>query len=700
MKRLLFFLQVLLSVLFCASAWGKVNDGLLYEEVTIEGVTYVYKINTSSAYFSPQYAQFDDIGHLATLIGIKGNVPDSLVIPDSLGHYPVDHVSLSSDYTSSSCANVVRHVEFPCYCRLIQGGFCNWSNLESVTLDANLQLLDNAFVGCGNIKRVTCLAVEPPKTVWKNYIQTAPFDSWVFVPFDSVVFANATLSVRPKCKNAYSLSAGWSSFQNLVEMEGPEFCDGELRYGTLNGFRFVYTVLSAAERTCVFGRQVEYNDESPFYYFGPNSFGGPDPHLDPWFAFNDKNANSLRGTLVIPREIDGLKVTELGTGCLYLCRYIDSIYIPETVEKIGDLVLWQDEELKSLRIPASVKYIGKRFTHNPINSLTVDPANPFYDSRDNCNALIHTATNTLLAAAQHNASIPEGVEAIEDYALKWCDIGPDLNLPTSVSKVGVGAFYGTKFVNVHLSQSLSEIDFLFSNCLRLKNVSFDDDVNTIGKALFSGCNYLNNVILPPSLERIDSAAFEYCCSLNDISFPASLSYLGDRAFFTTGLKVIEMPDCALSVGKRVFSGLAWPYRIIILPEHYDGFGERMFDRVAGDSFVFDYSEKFNLSTLRENYIFSKIENPHDIPFYTFYHDSDIKLYIPKGTKGLYENATGWNWFRYMLEYDVNVLNDVLAADASSPVSIYNTGGVKLDALNKGLNIVKLKSGKSSVVFNR
>ena len=67
-------------------------------------------------------------------------------------------------------------------------------------------------------------------------------------------------------------------------------------------------------------------------------------------------------------------------------------------------------ELKSINIPASVTEIGlSPFAGcSSLETIIVDAKNKVYDSRDNCNAIIETASNTLIQGCP-NTTIPNTV---------------------------------------------------------------------------------------------------------------------------------------------------------------------------------------------------------------------------------------------------------------------------------------------------
>ncbi|MBQ6209968.1 MAG: leucine-rich repeat protein, partial [Prevotella sp.] len=64
-----------------------------------------------------------------------------------------------------------------------------------------------------------------------------------------------------------------------------------------------------------------------------------------------------------------------------------------------------------------------------------------YDSRNNCNAIIETSTNTLISGCK-NTSIPNSVTTIGDGAFHGCSGLTSITIPNSVTTIGDGAFHG------------------------------------------------------------------------------------------------------------------------------------------------------------------------------------------------------------------------------------------------------------------
>ena len=74
-----------------------------------------------------------------------------------------------------------------------------------------------------------------------------------------------------------------------------------------------------------------------------------------------------------------------------------------------------------------------------LTSIVVQEGNTKYDSRNGCNAIIETSTNTLIAGCR-NTVIPESVTSIGKNAFYGCSGLTSVTIPNSVTSIGKSAF--------------------------------------------------------------------------------------------------------------------------------------------------------------------------------------------------------------------------------------------------------------------
>ncbi len=137
----------------------------------------------------------------------------------------------------------------------------------------------------------------------------------------------------------------------------------------------------------------------------------------------------------------------------------DSITYPNGYDS-ADPFFCNCDNLKTIYIGAAFSYDGKMPLGYTLGTggfeilqggvdyetISVSPENLEYDSRNNCNAIIETATNTLLLGCK-NTIIPESVTAIGPWALSCVELS-SITIPESVRSIGYGAIGSSSLSSV------------------------------------------------------------------------------------------------------------------------------------------------------------------------------------------------------------------------------------------------------------
>lgn len=135
-------------------------------------------------------------------------------------------------------------------------------------------------------------------------------------------------------------------------------------------------------------------------------------------------------------------VTEIGASTFGNCRSLTSFTIPSGVTAIDGFSFYGCISLESITIPSNVTTIGYgAFPYCKMTSIIVEQGNPVYDSRENCNAIIETKTNTLIQGCQTTV-IPNSVTSIRTNAFYGCFSLVNITIPNSVTAMGNNVFYG------------------------------------------------------------------------------------------------------------------------------------------------------------------------------------------------------------------------------------------------------------------
>ena len=375
-------------------------------------------------------------------------------------------------------------------------------------------------------------------------------------------------------------------------------------------------------------------------------------------------------------------LTTIEKDAFYNCSRLTSFIIPSQVVSIRESA-FEYTSPSQVTIPASVQEIGRNAFHgiSELEDIRVEDGNAFYDSRNNCHALIETASNTLLKGCS-NTIIPNGIKSIGEGAFDGCDRLTNISIPNTVTEIGISAFADCiKLQAISFPESLTIIsENAFSSCGALASITIPKNVRTIQGNPFSLCKNLKSIqvdaanpyfdsrdgcnavmkkgsnelvvgcqttVIPSNTQSIGEYAFSGCEGLPSVNIPSKVTSIGEKAFYyCKKLAKVELPEGLRTIGSDAFS-CNDAITTIILPSTIT---------TIGDNAFFGCNNLVNVE--------AKMVNPVDISYFTFgINCEDITLYVPIGSVSNYQSADCWKDFKKIVEGSIPYRDIIYFADS-------------------------------------
>ena len=186
--------------------------------------------------------------------------------------------------------------------------------------------------------------------------------------------------------------------------------------------------------------------------------------------------------------------------------------------------------------------------------------------------------------------------------------------------------------------------YAFSGCSRLTSIDIPNSVTDIGYRAFALCTGLKSVVIPNSVTWLDEAAFKGCTGMTSVTISNSLTYIAFDLFGgCTSMTSVDIPNSVKIINPFAFTGCT-SLTSVNIPGSMTTIG----------AYAFNECDHLRYITM-EGSIPPALNESCSFPFEgnTFENIHRTVVYVPAGSKSVYESAEGWKDFDKIVEYGVD-----------------------------------------------
>lgn len=274
--------------------------------------------------------------------------------------------------------------------------------------------------------------------------------------------------------------------------------------------------------------------------------------------FHEEKLTNIKN-IIIPEEIKGYDVNEVGDKLFALKTGIKRIYFNNNTLQLGEGVCLNCTELEEVILSKKTKIISKEAFCNCNNLKSINLSN---------------------------------IELIIEYGFNQCINLCDVELD-NCKIIDDNGFSGSGIKEVNAPNLRHIGNSAFSDNYRLKNIKYNEDV-VFGKSVFKKCIMLDNIKLPDNMFAIKESCFAYCHNLKNINIPNELKVISEYAFYKSGLEEILLPPSLEEIQKGAF--------------FCDNLNEiKVSKNTIIDENAFSFESKLKIKTYDETFISNEIE---------------------------------------------------------------------------------------------
>ena len=496
----------------------------------------------------------------------------AVVIPESYGGQRITAIAESAFSLKSSITSIIMPDSIT---QIDPGAFQNCSRLTNIVLSEKLtEVSDIAFSGCESLSEINLpksvkiimpFAFSRCTALTKiNLDDITEIQLWAFDGCTSLT--EITLGENTKIVEREAFR-GCDNLEKLVVTSSNTELNALFNGYTNNGKITIYGPSGSKAEEYAYAYNIPFVSTTPPT---PTPEPTPAPTPKPEFEVNENGTliayNGSDADVVIPEEINGIKVTAIGNNAFDGNTEMISVTIPDSVTSIGtsafsyctslrkvdtnkvetigatafygctnleEIIFGENVNSLGMRLCVECKNLKKLVVLNRELSL-----NGTYMWPDGIIKEIHGYIGSQAESYAHINNIPfydieTGKRIIKEWVID--DIGTivayngeekDIIIPETVDGIPVDTvgniFEGSDIVSISIPDCVTHLSsYAFSNCTELKEVKLSNGMTKILNRVFENCTSLEKVVIPPNITSINESAFDGCDKSKLVIYGAS-----------------------------------------------------------------------------------------------------------------------------------------------------------------------------------
>ena len=408
----------------------------------------------------------------------------SITIPDS--------VTTIADEAFYGCTNLASVTLGNGVTTIGNSAFCDCRSLPSIIIPDNVTTIGNsAFSDCSGLKNVTIGngITTIPSGMFKNTDLTS-----VKIPDSITTIGDSAFSSCDNLNDVYygSTEEDWNKIS--IGSDNEPLTSATIRFNKPDVPTIALgTCGDSLTWTLYKNGLLEISGTGDMANYSYNSF--------PWYSY--------RSSITEVNIASG--VTSIGDYAFCYCERITTVTIPDSVKRIGEYVFVDCYDLSSVTIPAGIESIGDyAFGWYAV---------PYYSGSLEQWEAVETASSD--TSIDKRVIICGGTDR-PYYIPGTCGTRLNWTLYADGELVISGTGDMTNW------SSSSDAPW-YSMREKIKSITVESGVTSIGKYAFYNCNKVSKVTLADTVLTIDSYGF-YNCSAKELTMPATVGIAGSTVF--------------------------------------------------------------------------------------------------------------------------------------------------------------------------